>query len=241
MEGTSALFSALHFQAPSVRQHHYLYTKRYPAYLGLKICPGENKTLMWNLKGSRSNKKHQRSTDPKSGSQSLPFPPCWETSTKSAGNDWQENSPFSLSTRICLNQTPSFRKIIPVPCTVSSLFNQIILQVKLSHGDDWLHWFLEERIVAWSISLVLKNSPANAGGIRDTSLVPGLGGSPDGGHGNPLQYSCLENPMAEKPGRIQSMGLQRVRHDWSDLTCMHASYFRFTGMILYWLKQRDSC
>ena len=35
------------------------------------------------------------------------------------------------------------------------------------------------------------------------------------GDGNPLQYSCLENPMAEEPGRLQSVGLQRVRHDWA--------------------------
>ena len=42
--------------------------------------------------------------------------------------------------------------------------------------------------------LVVKNLPANAGGIRDTALIPGLGRSPGGGCGNPLQYSCLENP-----------------------------------------------
>ena len=39
-----------------------------------------------------------------------------------------------------------------------------------------------------------KNPPANAGDIRDAGLIPGLGRSPRGGHGNPLQYSCLENP-----------------------------------------------
>ena len=42
---------------------------------------------------------------------------------------------------------------------------------------------------------MVKNPPANAGDIRDLSLIPGSGGSPGGGHGNPLQYSCLENPM----------------------------------------------
>ena len=42
---------------------------------------------------------------------------------------------------------------------------------------------------------MVKNSPANAGDVRDTGLVPGLGRSPGGGHDNPLQYSCLENPM----------------------------------------------
>ena len=38
-------------------------------------------------------------------------------------------------------------------------------------------------------------TPANAGDMRDTSLIPGSGRSPGGGHGNPLQYGCLENPM----------------------------------------------
>ena len=43
--------------------------------------------------------------------------------------------------------------------------------------------------------MALKNLPANAGDARDASSVPGLGRSPGGGHGKPLQYSCLENPM----------------------------------------------
>ena len=43
--------------------------------------------------------------------------------------------------------------------------------------------------------LVVKNPPANAGDIRDSGWSSGLGESPGGGHGNPLQYSCLENPM----------------------------------------------
>ena len=43
--------------------------------------------------------------------------------------------------------------------------------------------------------LVVKNPPANAGDIRDAGLIHGLGRSPGGEHGNPLQYSCLENPV----------------------------------------------
>ena len=43
--------------------------------------------------------------------------------------------------------------------------------------------------------LVVKNTPANAGDLRDLDSVRGLGRSPWGGHGNPFQYSCLENPM----------------------------------------------
>jgi len=42
---------------------------------------------------------------------------------------------------------------------------------------------------------VVKNPPADAGDVRDAGSIPGLGRSPGGGHGNPLQYSCLENPM----------------------------------------------
>ena len=42
---------------------------------------------------------------------------------------------------------------------------------------------------------MVKNLPANAGEVRDKGSIPGPGRSPGGGHGNPLQYSCLENPM----------------------------------------------
>ena len=42
---------------------------------------------------------------------------------------------------------------------------------------------------------MVNNPLANAGDIRDMSLVPGLGRSPGGGHGNPLQHACLENSM----------------------------------------------
>ena len=50
-------------------------------------------------------------------------------------------------------------------------------------------------MVASQVRLVVKNLPANAGDIRDASLIPGWGRSPGGGHGIPLQYSGLESPM----------------------------------------------
>ena len=46
----------------------------------------------------------------------------------------------------------------------------------------------------------------------DLGSIPGSGRSPGGGHGNPLQYSCLENPPGQEPGGIQSMGPQ----SWND-------------------------
>ena len=45
---------------------------------------------------------------------------------------------------------------------------------------------------------MVKNPPANAGDIRDVGLIPGSGRSPGGGHGYPLQYSCLENPHGQR-------------------------------------------
>jgi len=47
---------------------------------------------------------------------------------------------------------------------------------------------------ASQVVLVVKNPPANAGDIRDEGSIPGWERSPGGGHGNPFQYSCLENP-----------------------------------------------
>ena len=58
------------------------------------------------------------------------------------------------------------------------------------------------------VAQVVNNSPANSGDTRDVGSIPGSGRSPGKGNGNPLQYSCLENPWTEQPG-----GLQRVRHE----------------------------
>ena len=49
---------------------------------------------------------------------------------------------------------------------------------------------------ASQVVLVVANPAANAGDRKDMGLIPGLGRSPGGGHGNPLQYSCLKNPMS---------------------------------------------
>ena len=58
-------------------------------------------------------------------------------------------------------------------------------------------------------ALVVKNLPANAGDLRDTSLIPRLGRPLGGGHGNPLQYSCLENPMDRGAWRAIEHGVAK--------------------------------
>ena len=60
---------------------------------------------------------------------------------------------------------------------------------------------------------MIKNLSANARAAVSMGSIPGSGRSRGVGNGNPLQYSCLENPMDREPGRLQSMELQRVRHD----------------------------
>ena len=60
---------------------------------------------------------------------------------------------------------------------------------------------------------MVKNPLASAGDARDAGSVPGLGRASGGGHGNPLQSSCPENPMDRGARGLQSMGLQRVGSD----------------------------
>ena len=74
---------------------------------------------------------------------------------------------------------------------------------------------------ASQVSLVVKNPPANAGDVRDVRSIPGSGRLPRGGHGNPLRYSCLENPMDRGAWRAAVHGVtksqtqqeQRIRHN----------------------------
>ena len=60
---------------------------------------------------------------------------------------------------------------------------------------------------------MVKNLPASAGDSGDVVSIPESGRRPRGGNFNPLQYSCLENPMDKGPGRLQSIGLQKVSYD----------------------------
>ena len=60
----------------------------------------------------------------------------------------------------------------------------------------------------------IKNLPANA---EDMIWILGSGRSPEEGNGNPLQYSCLENPMDRGTQQLQSIGSQRLRHDWTHI------------------------
>ena len=74
------------------------------------------------------------------------------------------------------------------------------------------------QIKSWTsqVVLVIKNPAANAGHIRDTGSIPGLGRSPGGGQGNPLQYSSLENSMDREAWRatIHSVTNSQIQLKW---------------------------
>ena len=71
----------------------------------------------------------------------------------------------------------------------------------LLHANQW----------ASQVVPVVENLPANAGDIRDSGLIPGLGRSPGEGHGNSLQYSCLDKPMDRGAWKVMD---HRVEKSW---------------------------
>ena len=75
----------------------------------------------------------------------------------------------------------------------------------------------QERLWASQVAPVVKNLPANAGDLRDVGLIPGLGRSPGGGVATHSSILAWRIPWTEEPGRLWSIGSQRVRHAGSDL------------------------
>ena len=82
--------------------------------------------------------------------------------------------------------------------------------------EAWTSSFLREDLCnccPFQVVLVVKHLLANAGDIRDVGLIPRSGRSPGRGHGNPLQYSCLENSMDRGAwwARVHSVAKSRTR------------------------------
>ena len=71
---------------------------------------------------------------------------------------------------------------------------------------DWIFGHRSKIQGASQVVLLVKNRPANAGDMKDAGSTSGQGRSPGGGHGNPLKYSCLENPVEEEPSGLWSKG-----------------------------------
>ena len=99
---------------------------------------------------------------------------------------------------------------------------QRVCPAGLPHGMFHHHWIYKTRDhPKWASQVVLgvQNAPAKAGDIRDMSLIPGLGRSPGGGHANPLQHSCLENPMDRGVWKATVLGVTKSGHRMKHTHC----------------------
>ena len=91
------------------------------------------------------------------------------------------------------------------------------------------HWVLKEPCVVLSLGCLLpqwlssKESTCDAGATEDAGSIPGLGGSPGQGHGNPLQYFCLENPKDRGAWRAI---VYRVAESWTWLKQLNRRIYR---------------
>ena len=83
---------------------------------------------------------------------------------------------------------------------------------------------------------MVKNLPANAGDERDLGLIPGSGRTPGEGHGNPLQYSCLENSMDRRTWQATVHGvteeLGTTEHVYSH-SCFYSLFFKTICLYKY--------
>ena len=134
-------------------------------------------------------------------------------------------------------QLPSVTPLVPKPASLSILSrsgsstsffpewwtSSQSLQEPLTNsapGKIWvIIWLNRQGWRASHVAVVVKNPPPSAGGVRDSGLISMSGRLPGGGHGNPLQYSCLENPMDRGAWKAKSSTwLKR----FSTHACMHA-------------------
>ena len=92
---------------------------------------------------------------------------------------------------------------------MASIRKQVLVTMMHNFASLEIHWFHR--------SLSGKKSACSAGAAGDTGLIPGSGRSPGGGHGDPLQYSCLENPMDRGAWQATVHGVAKSQTQLSDL------------------------
>ena len=101
------------------------------------------------------------------------------------------------------------------------LLTQLHMLKKGIKGRNWWSVFLQRTYCLSTGSPHLNDLPGGSDGkasaynAGDLDLIPGLGRSPGEGNGNPLQYSCLENPMDRGAWQATVHGVAKVRHDWA--------------------------
>ena len=94
-----------------------------------------------------------------------------------------------------------------------------------------IHFYICQH-VASQVALVVKKPPANVGDERDMGSIPGSGRSPGGGHGDPLQYSCLENPVDRGAWWATVHGVAKSQ-TWLKHVCQHIIFKKYINIFLH--------
>ena len=137
---------------------------------------------------------------------------------------------WGIHYKLDINRTTCIRS--QTPYIVSSNWPASLLthspRIRLDHlwvtvGWNYLHMYILMGFPGDSVGNILSSN------VGTMDLIPRSGRYPGGGHGNPLQYSCLENSMDRgdivlQTGVLQSVGSKRVGHDWSDLAHTHVHH-----------------
>ena len=129
----------------------------------------------------------------------IPYDYKVEVKNKFKGLDLIDRLPEEPEMEIHNNVQEAVTKLIPKKkkCKKAKWLSEVALQIAKERrevkGKGERKRYIQLR--ASQVLLVVKNLPANSGDLRDTGLIPELGRSPGGGNGNPLQYSCLKDPM----------------------------------------------
>ena len=140
------------------------------------------------------------------------------------------------STSLSLFPVASLHQRLPYPRCHQSLHvppgppaaSALKMQPVQVHGP-WNQAPPNVALSSWCLMHPIKNLPANAGDTGDTDLIPGLGRSPGGRDGNPLQYSCLENPMDREAWWAIVHGVAKSWTQLSRHTHTHTHTHNFTA------------
>ena len=113
----------------------------------------------------------------------------------------------------------------------SHLWRYAVTEVRIS--DVWENLWKVGIIGPSLVVQVVQNPPANAEDVRDAGLIPGLGRSPGGGHGNPLRYSCLENPMDRGARQVTVHGAAK---SWTQLKWLNTQHMNYRLNEVFWFN-----
>ena len=144
--------------------------------------------------------------------------PCIPQKWMHPGNVFQSWGRTSVSCTHCgwvkvqsvVAEKPS-AGVLPTPIVLPGEFQDRGAWWTTAHGvaKSWTQLSHQHLFWASHVALVVKNPPANAGDLRDVGCITGSGRSPGGGHGNPLQSCCLENPMDRGAWRATVHGVAK--------------------------------